>query len=296
MKCLRVPKTVIIGIICWIVLSVFHDISFIETVQTAQPNTFDATISSDQDDYYMYEEIIATFNFSSHVTQEDYFAYAISENLSFTPIFQSDPVQGNFSVSEVYIFSLLSLNYSFTRQNITLYLLLYYFDDILGNNLCCSKSITIHKAVLKCEFPENFTQIEENTRYYLTFRLYDSINSQIVLQEEEVLCRILFDNEIYDTFTLLTTSDGYLNFHVEARKKTKMCEIQLLCNSSVCFNTAQFSFQLPILRTKSSSTQIVTTLIIIFSMGIACSCFVYFSIKIYKKKLKRNYSIRDIKI
>ena len=159
MKCLRVPKTVIICIICIVLLNECLGIRCNETVHSAQQHTFDATITSNQEEYYIYEEIIATFNFSSHVTNEDYFAFAISENISFNPIFQSEPIQGNFSVSEIYKFSLLSLNYSFLGPNIVLYLLLYYIDNLFENNICCSKPITINKSDLECDFPENNTQI-----------------------------------------------------------------------------------------------------------------------------------------
>ena len=296
MKCLRVPKTVIICIICIVLLNECLGIRCNETVHSAQQHTFDAAITSNQEEYCIYEEIIATFNFSSHVTDEDYFAFAISEDISFNPIFQSEPIQGNFSVSEIYKFSLLSLNYSFLGSNIVLYLLLYYIDNLFENNICSSKVITINKADLECDFHQNFTQIEEETKYNVTFRLYDSTNTLFVLQEEEVTCWILFDNEILESFTLLTSYDGHLHFQVESIKRSKTCEILLMCNSSKYFNSAQFSFQLDVLQTRPDSNQIIISILVIISVGIACTCFIYVGILIYKKKLKRNYTIREIKI
>lgn len=296
MKHMRVPSTVIIGILCVVLLCGFQKNLLNNTLHSAQPHLFDATISSNQEEYIIYEEIVATFNFSSHVTSEDYFVFALSENISFNSIYQSEPIQGNFSISKIYTFSLLPLNFSFLEQDIVLYLLLYYMDSLFENKICCSKPITIYKADLICDFPENLTQIEECAQYNISFRLYDSKNPQFFLVEEEVKCWILFDNKIHEIFTLRTSHDGYLYFQIESDKKTKKCEILLICNSSKWFNSAQFSLQLEILQSLPSSNQIITTITFIFSVGIACSCFVYFGILIYKKRLKQNYPFRDIKI
>ncbi|MHA1454032.1 MAG: hypothetical protein ACTSRD_14330, partial [Promethearchaeota archaeon] len=76
----------------------------------------------------------------------------------------------------------------------------------------------------------------------------------------------------------------------------KTCEILLICNSSKYFNSAQFSFQLDVLQTRPDSNRIITLITVMVSVGIACSCFIYVGILIYKKKLKRNYTIRNIKI
>ncbi len=296
MKRLRLPRIVIISILCVVLLCGSHENLFNETLHSARPHLFNATISSNQEEYMIYEEIVATFNFSSHVTNEDYFVFALSENINFNPIHQSEPIQGNFSISRIYTFSLLSLNYSFLEQDIVLYLLLYYMEPSFENIICCSKSITINKADLVCDFPENFTQIKECTKYNVSFRFYDLKNSQFFLEEEEVACWILFDNNIHEIFTLRTSPDGYLHFQIESDKKTKTCKILLICNSSKWFNSAQFSLQLAILQSLPSSNQIITTITVIFSVGIACSCIVYFGIIFYKKKLKRHYTFRDIKI
>jgi len=48
MKFLRVPKTVIICIICTVLLSESLGIRYNETVHSAQQHTFDATITSNQ--------------------------------------------------------------------------------------------------------------------------------------------------------------------------------------------------------------------------------------------------------
>ena len=296
MKCFRVPITYIFCILYLVLLGTFHGNYYNDTAKNAQVSSFDATITSNQEEYYIYEEIIATFNFSSHITNEDYFAFAISENISFNPIYQSESIQGNFSISEIYIFSLLSLNYYFFGEDIVLYLLLYYFDDLFGNDICCYKQITICKANLKCDGPENFTRIEANTKYNLTFRLFDSKNSFFVLKEEEVTCWILFDNVIYDYFTLITTANGTIQAQIEPDKNAKNCEIHLICNTSRYFNSIQITFRLNVFNTDPVSRKIITILVSIFLIGIVFSCIVYFSILFYKKKLKRTYSIREIRI
>jgi len=271
-------------------------------IQEDPASIFDATITTEQDHFYINEEIKAIFNFSSHVTDVDYFAFGIAEDLGFNPIIQSPPVQGNFTISQAYSFFLMTCNYSFSGEIKILYLILYYYEGIFGDEICCSKAITIHKANLQCEFLTNCTEINISVNYNLIFEFYDSNNVSFALLEENVLCTILYDGRLHCQFNLLTDGEGKIYILLIVEELIEACELHLYVNTSQCFNTLEIeyifnvNYSSMILSSSHSSSKIIVIIAVSVFLAISCSGLVYFGIQFYQKRLKRKYKVVNIKL
>lgn len=279
--------------------------SHFATAQKEQDYLFDATITTNQEEFYIYEEITATFNFSSHITDSDYFAFGIAENIGFDPIIQSEAVQGNFSKSEFFTFCLLSNNYSFSGDNIVLYLLLYYYEGVFGDEICCSKPITLHKANLQCDFPANYTEINTSINYNLTFHLFDLNNKSFVLKEEEVICMIEYDSVLHHQFTILSSIQGRIQILITVEDPIELCTLHLYANSSRYFVSAHVSFQFKVLHSSilpnppthpSSLFKLFVIITVSVCSGGTSVGLVYIGIRFYQKELKRTYDVKSIKI
>ena len=209
---------------------------------------FNAKISTNKDAYYIFEDIIATFNFSSHVTDTDYFAFGIAEDIGFNFIFQSEPIQGNFSVSYNYSFSLIASDYSSPSENSTLYVILYYYDGLFGDEICSYRPVTIIKSSLTCDYTSNISTFKIDTFYNLSFNFCAIENQSFYPIFEEVECKIIFDGEISEQYSTITNESGGIFIHFRSVHSAKRVEIHLLISTSKFFNPTNFLFQFSILN------------------------------------------------
>lgn len=261
-----------------------------------QPNLFEASITTDKNEYYIYEEIIANFTFSSHITVEDYFSFALAPNISFNPIFESEPVQGNFSISKIYEFSLIALNYTFDSSFMPLYILLYYRNGLFGDEICCFKLISIHKANLECLGPENFTEIQPNTKYYFDFLLQASENPLFPLKEKQITYTIKYNDLIFDQCTILTDASGSFSIEIQPNKKTLSCEIWITVNTSEYFSSLSVVYHFKIGKYENPARKYLILIGMISITIIIGISSIYFGLKLYNKYLKRSYQIKTLKI
>ncbi|MBN2154954.1 MAG: hypothetical protein JW776_02795 [Candidatus Lokiarchaeota archaeon] len=272
------------------------------TFVTAQPGLFGATITPEKFTYVIYEDIIATFNFSSHITAEDYFTCALAADISFNSIIETEPIQGNFSISLECRFSLLSVNYSYQGDQKIFYLLLYYYNDVFGNEICCSEQIILQKAELTCKGPSNYTEIKQNSDYFFNFHFYDPSNISFVLVMGTVTCIFKMNNQYSNETNFHTNQYGVMSISVRVNNFVGFYDIDVIVDSNRYFRSLKQCFRFNVTDVFSFSPKppklriYLTMSAVSLGLSAVCAFFIYYCITVYKKKIKTRYQIKNLKI
>ena len=142
----------------------------------------------------------------------------------------------------------------------------------------------------------NFTDLDSNCLYNLTFNFSCLENPLLNLSGEKIKCTILFNKGVQYNFTTLTSSYGNIYFLITPDDSSNQCEIILLLNSSRIYNTISFHYEFNIISKEDITINYGKILIISLISVLVCSALVYTGIWFYKKKLKRSYPIHKIKL
>ncbi len=279
-----------------IFLIIFLSKNFSAPIVIGQSTIFDAKISTNKDVYYAHEEVIVSYSFSSHVTEEEYFAVGVANNISFNYFHQSEPIQGNFSVSQEYSFTLPKINYTFSGESAVIFILLYYYDALFGNEICCYTSIIIEKMNLICHGPQNNTYIVPDIINNFTFYLSNSLNASVVPIDQALVYNLYTDGFLSAQNLVYTNYNGSFMISIIPSPRVQQYNLQIKYNESTCFTSLHVIFLFITHPKDLTLRNRIAITSIIFCITALCSGGIYGCVVYYLKNIKKRYQVEKLKI